>query len=177
MTGIDEIDVQKKKKYWSDEIINLSDRHGVGGVLVGTKRAKRSRLHVKLADFIGTFDEAPLLLRLRLIGSDRADRQVRPRLAQKLNKASNNTGVFGSSHRSSDSTDPLLQQQQHDAEQSRTEENTERTNHGRLARQQQPAGSVDVTLDRIVPVRLHGDKRATGNQPLLAPSDLSPTVI
>lgn len=39
------------------------------------------------------------------------------------------------------------------------------------------AGSVDVTPDRIVPVKLHGDKRATGNQPLLASSDLSPTAI
>lgn len=33
--------------------------------------------------------------------------------------------------------------------------------------------SADVTSARTVPVRLHGDKRATGNQPLLAPSDLS----
>lgn len=36
---------------------------------------------------------------------------------------------------------------------------------------------LTLLRDRIVPVKLHGDKRATGNQPLLAPSDLSPTAI
>lgn len=47
------------------------------------------------------------------------------------------------------------------------------TRCARRASSRQAGVRADVTSARTVPVRLHGDKRATGNQPLLAPSDLS----